>query len=231
MKSSYSHLSQIPLQLGDFQQSDFSTFLVGANQSIIDLIKQIAANEVSYCLYLWGHAATGKSHLLQAACKHASDKDLRVAYIPMEQIEELSPEILHDLGEFDLVCIDDIDFLCGNIEWQQALVWLYNELRDGKHSLLLSAGVAPTNIAIELDDLKSRLSWDQVSHLVAPDDDLKIEILKQNAKARSFELTDEVIDYLMTRVDRDLCSLMQILDQIDHGLLHWLQSVRLQFRL
>ena len=229
MKTDRSQLSQIPLQFGNFQKNDFSNFLTGQNKNTVEQLYKVAANEMNHCIYLWGNAATGKSHLLQAVCKYASEHDRRVAYVPLEQIDELSPEILQDLGDLDLVCIDDLDFVCGKKEWQQSMVWLYNELRDNQHSLLMSAGVAPTSIDIELEDLKSRLGWDQVYQLIPPDDDLKIEILKQNATARSFELSNEVIDYLITRVDRDLCSLMQILDQIDHASLAAKRKITIPF--
>lgn len=220
---------QIPLEFGDFQKNDFDSYLAGHNQIFVEQLRKIALNEVKHCVYLWGMSGSGKSHLLQAACKLASEHDNHVAYIPLKQIDELSPEMLHDLGALDFVCIDDLDFLSGKLEWQQALVWLYNELRDRNHSLLMSACISPSTIALEVEDLKSRLSWDQVYQLKSPDDDLKIEILKQKATARSFELSDEVVEYLMRRVDRDLNTLINILDQIDHASLAARRKITIPF--
>ncbi len=221
--------AQIPFQFGDFQKNDLASFLPGDNQDLLKLINLITNIDISHSLYLWGESGTGKSHLLQAACKQAADNELHVAYIPLKQFEELSAEMLHDLGELDLVCVDDIEFVAGQREWQQGLTWLYNELRDNQHSMIISGNKSPTNIYLEIEDLKSRLGWDQIAQIKSPDDDLKIEILKQKANARSFELTDEVIEFLIRRVDRDLGSLITVLDKIDHASLAAKRKVTIPF--
>ena len=227
--SGNSSLPQIPFQFGDFQQNDFASFLPGENQELLTLLNAISKKQEVHRLYLWGESGIGKTHLLQAACKQASETDLQVAYIPLKQLEEMSPEILHDLGELDLVCVDDIECVAGHVEWQQGLTWLYNELRDNEHSIIISANISATNIALEVEDLKSRLAWDQVVKIKSSDDELKIEILKQKANARSFELSDEVIEFLIRRVDRDLGSLMELLDKIDHASLAAKRKITIPF--
>ncbi|MGB1800072.1 MAG: DnaA regulatory inactivator Hda [Gammaproteobacteria bacterium] len=220
---------QIPFQFGDFQKNDLASFLVGESGNLIKLLKQIANKESNHVLYLWGEVGTGKTHLLQAVCKQAAESDLHVAYIPLKQIEELSAEMLHDLGELDLVCIDDVESIIGQLEWQQGLTWLYNELKDNNHSLIISGNKSPANSGLELDDLKSRLSSDQVIQIKSPSEDLKIEILKQKAKERSFELSDEVIEFLIRRVDRNLTSLIDVLDKIDHASLAAKRKITIPF--
>lgn len=227
--SAGSSSKQIPFQFGDFQKNDLASFIVGENGGLIKLIKQIADKESNHVLYLWGEAGTGKTHLLQAACKQAAESEHHVAYIPLKQIEELSAEMLHDLGELDLVCIDDIESVIGKTEWQQGLTWLYNELKDNHHSLIFSGNHSSANIEIELDDLKSRLSSDQVIQIKSPDDELKIEILKQKANERSFELSDEVTEFLIRRVERDLVSLIELLDKIDHASLAEKRKITIPF--
>jgi DnaA-homolog protein len=224
-----SSLPQIPFQFGNFQQNDLASFLSGENQSLVDLIKAVSNKEQTHRLYLWSESGTGKTHLLQAACKQAAESDLHVAYIPLKQLNELSPEMLHDLGDLDLVCVDDLECVAGNIEWQQGLTWLYNELRDNNHSMIICGNLSPQNIPLEVEDLKSRLSWDQVFQIKSPDDDLKIAILKQKADARSFELGDDVIEYLIRRVDRDLGSLIEVLDKIDHASLAAKRKITIPF--
>lgn len=208
--------TQIPFQFGDFQKNDLESFIAGENEALIKLIKKITNKETNHTLYLWGESGTGKSHLLQAACKQAAESEHHVAYIPLNQIDELSAEMLHDLGELDLVCIDDVESVIGQIEWQQGLTWLYNELKDNNHSLIISGNTSPASSKLELDDLKSRLSSDQVIQIKSPNDELKIKILKLKAKERAFELSDEVIEFLIRRVDRNLTSLIEVLDKIDH---------------
>ena len=93
----------------------------------------------------------------------------------------------------------------------------------------MSANTSPINIPLEIDDLKSRLSWDQVFQLRLPNDELKIQILKQKARLRSFELSDEVIEFIIRRVDRDLDTLMSMLDKIDHASLAAKRKITIPF--
>ena len=208
---------QIPLQFGHYQQFDFDSFTTGENTAVIAQLRKIATNQAQHHVYLWGDDGLGKSHLLQAACKLASENQLQVAYVPLSMIDEFSPEMLHDLGMLDLVCVDDLDYLKGDISWQQSMVWLYNELRDNRHSLIMSASVKAKQLSLDLEDLQSRLEWDLVLQLKPPDEVTKINILKDKAKARAFELPDDVIEYMIRRVNRDLPSLIMMLDRIDHA--------------
>jgi len=229
MISRHPSVAQIPFQFGDFQQNELASFLPGENQTLLQLLQTIANKESVHSLYQWGATGTGKTHLLQAVCKQADELGQQVAYIPLKQHKDISPEMLHDLGDLDLVCIDDIECVSGQIEWQQGLTWLYNELRDNRHSLIISANISPTNIALEIEDLKSRMNWDQVYQIKSPNDELKIQILKQKAAARSFELGDDVIEFLIRRVDRDLGSLLKILDEIDHASLAAKRKITIPF--
>jgi len=229
MTSDSSSVTQIPFQFENNQQHNIASYLSGENETLLQLLKSIASAESVHSLYLWGLQGTGKSHLLQAVSKQANEIDLHVAYIPLKQLNDISVEILHDLGDLDIVCIDDLECVVGHSEWQQGLTWLYNELRDNRHSIVMSANISPTNIPLEVDDLKSRLSWDQVYQIKPPNDELKIQILKQKARHRSFELSDEVIEFIIRRVDRDLSTLMSILDKIDHASLAAKRKITIPF--
>lgn len=229
MNQGHPSLPQIPFEFGNYQQNDFTSFFVGENKTLLNVLSKLSNKENKHRLYLWGASGTGKSHLLQAVCKQANEHEQHVAYIPLKQHKEMSPDMLHDLGMLDLVCIDDLESIQGETEWQQGLTWLYNELRDNDHSLIISAATSPANIELEVEDLKSRLGWDQVYQISSPSDDLKIEILKQKAEARSFKLNDEVIEYIIRRVDRDLGSLLKILDDIDQASLAAKRKVTIPF--
>ena len=58
---------------------------------------------------------------------------------------------------------------------------------------------------------------------------MPFQILKDKARERSFELGDEVIDFLIRRVDRDLTSLLTILDEIDHASLAEKRKITIPF--
>ena len=210
---------QIPLKIGQKEKLDFNLFLPGENGEVFQKIKHIAAGTDRSIIYLWGPSGSGKSHLLQAACKYADENDRNVAYIPLEQHEDLEPQLLEGLETMDLVCADDIDMIAGRPEWEQPLLHLYNHLRDNDGALLMVAHVSPQAIGFELKDLESRLAWDLVYHLKPLDDRDKMEVLRLRADARAFELPGEVAEYLVKRVRRDLPGLIKLLDQFEDATL------------
>ncbi len=95
--------------------------------------------------------------------------------------------------------------------------------------MIISGNVSPKSSELEVEDLKSRLGWDQLIQINSPDDELKVQILKQKADERSFELSDEVIEFLIRRVDRNLGSLMEVLDKIDHASLAAKRKITIPF--
>ncbi len=229
MNSKRISLPQIPFEFGNFQKIDFTSFIEGENQDLLDFLNTMTKKKKNDCLYIWGSQGTGKTHLLQAACKQADDMNSQVTYIPLKQYEEFDSEIFNGLGKLDLICVDDLEFISGNLEWQQRLTLLYNEIRDNNNSIIISSTSSPKNIKIELDDLKSRLVWGQVHKIKPPNDELKIEILKRKASERSFELSESVAEFLIHRTDRDLNSLIKILDVIDHSSLSAKRKVTIPF--
>ena len=105
--------------------------------------------------------------------------------------------------------------VAGNREWEQAIFHLYNKIRDVHTPLLVTAQHSPKGSPIQLPDLKSRLAWDHVYHLLPLDEKSTLLALQGRARSRGFDLPDEVSDYLLKRVARDMHNLFAILDRLD----------------
>tara|TARA_Y100000590_G_scaffold17007_2_gene20377 strand:+ start:2079 stop:2786 length:708 start_codon:yes stop_codon:yes gene_type:complete len=229
MKLKYPSLTQIPFKFDNFKKRDFNSFFQGENKDLLYFLNTMIKTRSNNSIYIWGPQGTGKTHLLQAACKKANEMDWHVTYIPLEQYRDFSIDILDGLGKLDLVCIDDLEFIIDNIEWQQRVTLLFNEIRDNKNSIIISSKISPNNIKIDLDDLKSRLVWGHVFKIKAADDELKIKILKKEANERSFNLNDDVVEFLIRRSNRDLTSLIEILDEIDRSSLAAKRKITVPF--
>tara|TARA_B100001741_G_scaffold308555_1_gene304956 strand:+ start:318 stop:1025 length:708 start_codon:yes stop_codon:yes gene_type:complete len=229
MKLKYPSSTQIPFKFDNFKKRDFDSFFQGENKDLLYFLNTMIKTRSNNSIYIWGPQGTGKTHLLQAACKQANEMDWHVTYIPLEQYRDFSIDILDGLGKLDLVCIDDLEFIIDNIEWQQRVTLLFNEIRDNKNSIIISSKISPNNIKIDLDDLKSRLVWGHVFKIKAADDELKIKILKKEANERSFNLNDDVVEFLIRRSNRDLTSLIEILDEIDRSSLAAKRKITVPF--
>jgi DnaA family protein len=65
------------------------------------------------------------------------------------------------------------------------------------------------------DDLRSRLGWGHVFALQPLAEGETRAALRREADRRGIWLSDEVMDYLLTRFARDLGHLMALLDRLD----------------
>lgn len=211
--------NQIPLEFGLHETADFEHFIAGPNTEICTVSRSIALGATKQSVYIWGLAASGKSHLLQAVCHLASQEDLSIAYIPLNQHAKFSSEILVDIGHLAMVCVDDIDCIAGLEAWEQALFHLYNCLREQQKPLLMTGSKGPRDLAFQSQDLQSRVSWGLTYHLQALSDEDKMVLLQKKADARNFEISEEVAVYLLKHVRRDLPSLLELLDKLDQATL------------
>lgn len=167
---------------------------------------------------LWGSAGSGKSHLLQAAC-HGFDQAIYLSDLP-----KLSPEILQDLEQRPLICIDDIDSVVGDSAWEEALFHLMNGVRDQKRRLVLSAREPAKDLDIKLKDLKSRLLSAQAVRTDELSDDEKIQLLIRRSNHWGFELSEDVGRFILSRSPRNVNQLLDMLKRLE------LETLRLQKR-
>ena len=206
---------QIPLPFNQFQSLEFANFVLGNNENPVQLVEAVATGSKEERLYLWGAEGTGKSHLLQAACKQATDRERAVAYLPLKLLHNQSAEAIDGLENYDLIAIDDIEYIAGDRHWEEALLHLYNRIKNQAGSLIISSRENPLSSSVQLADLHSRLSWGLEYRLLELNDVDKGLALQQAARQRGFELADDVVNYLITRVDRNIGQLMVLLDTID----------------
>lgn len=220
---------QIPLELKLPIKAELQDFIASNSDEIITAVKQTIDSSQHEFLYLWSAERSGKTHLLSALCSLAEKSEQTVIYLPMQQANELSPEIFEGLEAADIICIDDIDLVAGNTDWEQALFNLYNRLRDGDRKLVVTSHYSPAAIRISLPDLKSRLAWGISVSIASLDDTDKKHILQLRAKNIGMELSDEAVSYLLNHHSRDLTSLIETLDKLENASLIEKRRVTIPF--
>ena len=107
---------------------------------------------------------------------------------------------------------DDVHLL--DNEAQIALFNTYNQQKEAGEILICAGLHAPTQMLLR-DDLATRLAWGLVYQLHPLNDDEKASALKNHAEARGMKLPDEVTDYCLRYLRRDLPNLMATLDALD----------------
>ena len=115
----------------------------------------------------------------------------------------------------NLVCLDDIQVVLGQPDWEAALFDFYNRAREARCSLLLAGNAAPRRLPVDLPHLRSRLSWGVVFQLGQADDEEKAKILAFRAGRRGLALSPEVATYIVHRAPRRMDELLGVLDHLD----------------
>jgi len=214
----------LPLQLAD--HAVFASFLDSGNETLVATLADIAVGGEGHGCWLWGAASTGKTHLLQAVCDAAGD---RAVYVPLSMFADAGPGILEGLASRELICIDDVDLVAGQTEWEMALFDLSNQIFDAGAQLIVSAVSAPRECAIELADLQSRFARLPVFQLRVLDEDERVSALQLRSKHRGLELPDDTARYLLKRSRRDMASLYELLDRLDREALRAKRRLTIPF--
>jgi DnaA-homolog protein len=202
---------QLPLGISLRPSVDFAGFIAGRNAEALSRLR----TPLDPFLYLWGESGSGKSHLLQAACQQAQAGDQQPAYLPLKREHGLAPEMLEGLETFALVCLDDLESVAGDAAWEGAIFSLFNQLRENQAQLVVAADRPPAQLPLSLPDLASRLTWGPCYHLVALNDDERLELLLATAQRRGLSMGVETARFLLQRTPRDIHFLALLIDRLD----------------
>lgn len=179
-------------------------------------------------LFLHGPPGCGKTHLLVAAL--AEVRHAQVAYLPLAVLATMEPEAcLEGLERQRLVCLDDLQSVVGNAPWEAALFHFYNRCQASGCRLLIAADRPPGALGVQLPDLASRLAWGVVLALPPLSESGRRQVLTERATLRGIALSEEVLQYLLLRSQRDLPSLIAVLDRLDKASLTEKRHITIPF--
>ncbi len=210
-------MTQLVLEIGLADNAVFDNFVVGDNAAVVDTLCRHASEPVAPVVWLSGPPGSGRSHLLQAACAHAAGFDRDIAYVPLAEPGTLAPGVLEGLENRALVCLDDVDRIAGQGDWEAAVFALFNGLEESGGALLVAAQSGPRRVPFSLPDLRSRLSSGPMFALKPLDDEACIDALKLRAGARGLAVPDDVAGFLIRRYRRDMATLFELLERLDRA--------------
>ena len=210
----------LPLQLQD--HAVFESFWPAGNDSLVAYLTELCSDGNSPGCWIWGGEATGKTHLLQAVCDRSGDRSV---YLPLALFVEAGPQALDGLDSRQFICLDDIDIMAGDPDWELALFELCNQAQDSDGVLVVSANASARECGFKLKDLESRFTRLPPFRIQPLADADRIKALQLRAKLRGLDLPQETANYLLTRRQRDMASLYALLDKLD------LEAMKAQRRL
>jgi DnaA family protein len=208
-------MRQLLLQLAPAPAPTLENFVSGRNGAALQALRDIArGGGTERFVYLWGEPGSGRTHLLRALAQAASGREALYACGALEGSADgdavLAMDNVHQVSAGDQVRLFD----------------LYNRMRAGRGALVASGDAAPAQLALR-EDLRSRLAWGLAFQLHPLSDAEKAAALRGHARARSLDLPEDVIAYLLKHARRDMPSLIGILDALDRYSLQFKRPVTL----
>jgi DnaA family protein len=206
-------LAQLPLALALEDYASFATFVAGSNSAAVEHVRSLATGRTD-TLWLCGALGAGKSHLLQAACRAATAAHRRAMYVALPAA---SPAILADLEHVDLLAIDYLHAIAGDLKWEQPLFGVLNAFLGRSGALLLAATAPAARCGFRLADVESRGAGAITYRLAPLADAERAAALRLHAAARGLELEPAAAAFLLKRVSRDMSALTKWLVRLDRA--------------
>lgn len=220
---------QLPLGVELAQAASFDTFHAGPNADAVAAVRGAIKGDAPLT-FLYGPAASGKSHLLQALAREAA-RSSRCAYVPLRaQARELPADVVEGLEDCALVCLDDLEAaLTPGSPWPLPLLRLLDGLRAHGGRAVIAAAAAPERLDIALPDLRTRLLAAARYGLRPFGDEDRAALLAARARDRGLDLPADAARLLLERLPRDTGSLLGALEDIDRALLSARRKLSLAF--
>lgn len=211
-------MQQLPLGVRLPDRAVFASFLPARNGHAVEHLRRAADARVAGTTWLCGLNGAGKTHLLQAVCAQANIT-MSAAYVPLRDLARLGIGVLEGLRQLECLCLDDVDEVVGQLEWERALFGVLREIEESGGRLVTAAQAPPALLQWALPDLGSRFAASAIFQLRVLDETEQQAALQLRAKLRGFELPDETSRWLQRRYPRDMRKLYELLDTLDEAAL------------
>jgi len=190
----------------------FETFVVGSFNTLAYTAAQAALQRpgITYNpLFIYGDTGRGKTHLIQAIGNQfkKQHQGQKVFYLTSEKfaidytdsVQAGTANRFKDkYRQYDLLIMDDVQFLSKKEKTQEELFHLFNALYDTNKQIIFSSDRAPVAIPDIAERLKGRLASGMTVDIGEPDVESRMAIIQKKAALHGFILSNEVIEYVAT---------------------------------
>ena len=206
----------------------FDTFVIGSFNALAHTAAQaaLARPGITYNpLFIYGDTGRGKTHLIQAIGNQfkKSYQGRKVFYLTSEKFAvDYTDAMQAGTGnrfkdkyrQYDLLIMDDVQFLSKKEKTQEELFHLFNTLHDTNKQIVFSSDRAPAAISDIADRLKGRFLSGMTVDISEPDAESRMEIVRKKAASHGFILSDEVVEYVATSVSGSIRELEGMINSI-----------------
>lgn len=204
----------------------FDTFIVGPFNALPHTAAKTVVEKpgIAYNpLFIYGKTGHGKTHLIQAVGNALKKSGKKVFYVTSERftvdymnaLQSGSANNFKDkYRQYDVLIMDDVQFLANKEKTQEELFHLFNALHDNNKQILFSSDVHPNLMSGMEDRLRSRFAQGMIVDIPPTDFESRAAILKAKAAQNNIMLGDDVVEHLAGTVEDNIRELEGALNTI-----------------
>ena len=207
----------------------FDSFVIGSSNRFAHAAALAVAEAPAQAynpLFIYGGTGLGKTHLLQAVGQYVAEHSsaLTVRYVTSETfmndfINSLRDKRIEGFKQryrsYDLLMIDDIQFLEGKERIQEEFFHTFNSLYEAGRQIVISSDRPPREISTLEERLRSRFEWGLITDIQPPDLETRIAILRKRVKTDGIHVPDpQVLTFIASRVSTNIRELEGALTRV-----------------
>lgn len=206
----------------------FDNFVVGPFNELAYAASQAVIKNTGTTynpLFIYGNTGIGKTHLTQAVGNtiKKNNESLKIFYVTSEKfsvdyvtsITQKKPnEFKEKYRKYDVLIMDDVQFLANKEKTQEELFHLFNTLYEQNKQIIFSSDMHPNYIPGLADRLKSRFGQGMIVDISQPDFESRVQILKTKLINNNVYISDDVLEFVATKVEGNIRDLEGILNTI-----------------
>lgn len=207
----------------------FETFIVGSfNQLAYTAAKAILEQPGALYnpLFIYGPTGYGKTHLTQAIGNYfkKNHSNKKVIYITSEKFavdyinsvkNGTANNFKNQYRQYDVLIMDDIQFIANTEKTQEELFHLFNALRDNNKQIIFSSDKHPMLLPGLEDRLKSRFVGGMIAEITEPDFESRKSIIQAKLDTHGLSLPSDVIDYIAESVRGSIREIEGVLNMVE----------------
>jgi len=209
------------------EEYTFERFLVGAANAFTYKICRAVAERPGgdyNPLFIYGEVGLGKTHLIHATGNAivTANPDARVGCVSasrfatrlLEAQSEGAVKVFRDnYCHWDVLILDDIQFLGGRVEAQEEFFHIFNVLQQEGRQIIIAGDKPPDRLGMLENRLVSRFAGGIVVNLKPPEFETRVAILRRAAESGA-AVNEEVLSLVATRVSMDIRKMLGALRKI-----------------
>ena len=188
----------------------FDTFVIGSFNNLAYVAAQAVLSRpgITYNpLFIYGDTGRGKTHLIQAIGNqfkkqyqgrkvfYLTSEKFTIDYIDSVQAGTAN-RFKDKYRQYDLLIMDDVQFLSKKTKTEEELFHLFNTLHDTNKQIIFSSDRAPVSIPDIAERLKGRLASGMTIDIGEPDIESRMAIVRKKAASHDLIFPDEIVEYV-----------------------------------